>query len=153
MARLGIKKEKEKEQQIKTGYLICKTCNQKRELYLFNRQNKDNKTYYKDNKCKVCITGKIPKPNKNTLLGITKTPKTFTLKKNIRLSLEAKKFVKRLIMMKGYIDSVEAFKLVHYHINTFGYVDRLIIDVEKELTTMFIELLEVYKRDKIENNI
>jgi len=50
--------------------------------------------------------------------------------------------------MKGYIDSVEAFKLVHHHIETFGFVERLILDIETELTLMFTELLSVYKRDK-----
>lgn len=153
MARLGIKKEKEKEQQIATGYLTCKTCFKERELYLFNRQIKDNKTYYKNKKCKICLTGRIPKPNKNTLLGITKTPRALKIKKNVILSLEAKDFVKRVIFMKGYIDQVEAFQLVDHHINTFGYVDRLIISTELELTTMFLELLEVYNRDKKENNI
>lgn len=153
MARLGIKKEKEKEKQIATGYLTCKTCLEKRELYLFNRQIKDNKTYYKNKKCKICLTGRIPKPNKNTLLSITKTHRALKIKKNVILSLEAKDFIKRVIFMKGYIDSVEAFKLVDHHINTFGYVERLILDTELELRTMFIELLEVYKRDKKENNI
>lgn len=151
--RLGIKKEKEKEQQIATGYLTCKTCLEKRELYLFNRQIKDNKTYFKNKKCKICLTGRIPKPNKNTLLGITKTPRALKIKKNVILSLEAKDFIKRVIFMKGYIDSVEAFQLVDHHINTFGYVERLIIDTELELTTMFIELLEVYKREENKNNI
>ena len=145
--RLGLEKELEKEEQIKTGYLICKTCLLSRELYLFNRQIKSNKTYYKNKKCKICATGKIPKVYKTTLEGKIREPKLLKIKSNITLSLDAKEFVKRVIYMRGYVDSVEAFQLVDHHINTFGYVDRLIISTELELTTMFIELLEVYKKD------
>jgi hypothetical protein len=51
--------------------------------------------------------------------------------------------------MRGYIDQVQAFQLAHYHIETFGFVERLIVNTELELTTMFRELLEVYKREEI----
>ena len=51
--------------------------------------------------------------------------------------------------MRYYIDSIEAFKLVHYHINTFGHLERLIVNTEEELTIMFTELLEVYKKEKV----
>ena len=147
MPRLGKEKELEKDKEIASGYLICKTCNEKRELTLFNRQIKSDKTYYKNKRCKICITGKEPKLNKVTIGDKIRQPKQLKIKKNVILSLEAKLFIKRVILMKGYIDSIEAYKLAHYHIETFGYIERLIIDVEKELTTMFLELLEVYRRD------
>ena len=151
--RLGIEKEKEKEKQIATGYLTCKTCLEKKELYYFTRVAKDNKVYYQDRKCKKCYNGREIKINKTLLDSKIKNHKQIKIKSNVRLSLEVINFVKRVIFMKGYIDSVEAFKLVHYHINTFGYVDRLILDIETELTIMFQELLEVFNRDKNKNNI
>jgi hypothetical protein len=143
--RLGKDKELEKEKQIESGFLMCKNCNTLKPLYYFGRQKKDDKTYYKDNKCKVCLTGREPKLYKTTLEGEIRAPKQLKIKSDMRLSPEAKDFVKRVIYMKGYIDSVEAFKLVHYHIETFGYNERLILDTELELTIMFKELLEVYK--------
>jgi hypothetical protein len=146
--RLSKELELKKDNEIASGYLTCKTCNEKRELYLFHRQIKTNKTYYKDKKCKICITGKEPKLYKTTLEGKIRAPKTFIIKNNIRLSPDAKQFIKRVIIMKGYIDSIEAYKLAHYHIETFGYIERLIVDTELELSVMFKELLEVFKRNK-----
>jgi hypothetical protein len=143
--RLGFEKEKEKEEQIESGFLMCKNCNTLKPLYYFNKQKKDDKTYYKDNKCKVCKTGREPKLYKTTLEGEIRAPKQLKIKSDIRLSPEAKEFVRRVIYMRGYIDSVEAFKLVHHHISTFGHNERLILDTELELTIMFKELLEVYK--------
>jgi hypothetical protein len=151
--RLGKDKELEKDKQIESGFLMCKNCNTLKPLYYFNKQKKDDKIYYRNNKCKVCKTGREPKLYKTTLEGEIRAPKQLKIKSDIRLSLEAKEFVRRVIYMRGYIDQVEAFKLVHYHIETFGYIERLILDTELELNTMFIELLEVYKRGKNKNNI
>ncbi len=152
--RLSKEKQLEKDTEIASGYLTCKTCNNKRELKLFNRQIKNDIVYYKSKRCKICTTGREPKVQNKILIGdITKTHRKFIIKKSVRLSPDAKLFIKRVIFMKGYIDSVEAFKLVHYHINTFGYIDRLILDIESELTLMFTELLEVFNRDKNKNNI
>jgi hypothetical protein len=147
--RLGKEKELEKEKQIESGLLVCRNCNTLKPLYYFNKQMKDDKIYYRNNKCKVCKTGREPKLNKTTLEGEIRAPKQLKIKSDIRLSLEAKEFVRRVIYMRGYIDSVEAYKLAHYHIETFDYVERLIINTELELTTMFRELLEVYKREEI----
>jgi hypothetical protein len=147
--RLGKDKELEKEKQIESGLLVCRNCNTLKPLYYFSRLRKDDKIYYRNNKCKLCITGREPKLNKTVLEGEIRAPKQLKIKSDIRLSLEAKEFVRRVIYMRGYIDSVEAFKLVHHHIETFGFVERLIINTELELTTMFRELLEVYKREEI----
>lgn len=153
MPRLGKEKELEKEKEIASGYLICKMCNEKRELHLFNRQIKTEKVYYKTNKCKVCVTGKMPRLSKTIIEGKIRDYTKLKIKSDIIISPEAKEFIKRVIYMRYYIDSVEAFKLVHYHIETFGHNDRLILDIEKELTIMFVELLEVYKREQEKNNI
>lgn len=152
--RLGKIKELEKEEQIKTGFLTCKTCLEKKELYYFIRVVIDDNVYYQDRKCKKCSNGgKEININKRLLDSKIKDHKQIKIKSNVRLSLETRNFVKRLIMMKGYIDGVEAFKLVHYHIQTFGYVERLFVNTELELSIMFKELLEVYKRDNEQNNI
>ena len=137
-------KQLQRKKQIETGFLICKTCNQSRELILFHREIKGDKIYHKIKKCKICIAGKYPNLHKSTLTDTLREPKRIKVKKSNILSPEAKEFIKRVIFMRGYIDSVEAFKLVHYHIETFGYIERLILDVEKELTTMFTELLDLY---------
>jgi hypothetical protein len=142
--RLGKDKELEKEKQIESGFLMCRNCNTLKPLYYFSRLRKEDKIYYRNNKCKFCISGREPKLNKTVLEGEIRPPKTFTIKNSIRLSPEAKEFIKRVIYMRGYIDSIEAYKLAHYHIETFDYVERLIINTELELTTMFRELLEVY---------
>ena len=147
--RLGKEKELEKEKQIESGLLVCRNCNTLKPLYYFNKQMKDDKIYYRNNKCKVCITGREPKLNKTTLEGEIRAPKQLKIKSDIRLSLEAKEFIKRVIYMRGYIDQVQAFQLAHYHIETFDFVERLIVNTELELTTMFRELLEVYKREEI----
>jgi hypothetical protein len=151
--RLGKEKELEKEKQIESGLLVCRNCNTLKPLYYFSRLRKDDKIYYRNNKCKLCITGREPKLNKTVLEGEIRAPKQLKIKSDIRLSLEAKEFIKRVIYMRGYIDQVQAFQLAHYHIETFDYVERLIINTELELTTMFRELLEVYKREEIKNNI
>lgn len=153
MSRLGKELELKKEEQIESGFLVCKTCNELKPLYYFNRQMKNDKTYYKNKKCKVCQTGKEPKLYKTSLEGKIREYKTLKIKNDIRLSLEAKEFIKRVIFMKGYIDSVEAFKLVHFHIETFDNNERLITNTELELTIMFQELLKVYKREMNKNNI
>jgi hypothetical protein len=153
MSRLNKELTEKKLKDIESGYLICDTCNTKRELQYFSRQRFDNRWLYKTKKCKFCITGREVKVNKFTLTGKVNKHKPIKVKSNVRLSPEVKEFIKRVIYMKGYIDSVEAFKLVHYHINTFGNIERLIVDIEEEMIIMFIELLEVYKRGKKKNNI
>lgn len=149
MSRLNKELTEQKLRDIETGYLTCETCSTKRELHYFSRQRFGNRWLYKTKKCKFCVTGREVKVSKYTLTtDTTKTYRKFIIKKSIKLSPDVKEFIKRVIFMKGYIDQVEAFKLVHYHIETFGFVERLILDIETELTMMFRELLEVYKRDK-----
>lgn len=153
MSRLNKELTEKKLRDIETGYLTCETCSTKRELHYFSRQRFDNRWLYKTKKCKFCVTGREVKVSKYTLTGEVNKHKPIKIKNSVRLSPEVKEFIKRVIYMKGYIDSVEAFKLVHYHINTFGPLERLIIDIEEEMTIMFIELLEVYKREQVKNNI
>lgn len=138
MTEIKLKKQLE----IESGYLTCRTCNIKRELYNFTREVKYGfKIYYKDKRCKICITGRNPK---------SIAPKTLKIDEHIKLSKDTKEFIKRVIKQRYYIDSIDTFKLAHHHINTFGHFDRLILDIELELTTMFKELLSIYKREEKE---
>jgi hypothetical protein len=50
--------------------------------------------------------------------------------------------------MRGYIEPLEGLILVHYHLETFGYVERLIINTEEELSVMFEELLGIYYKEQ-----
>lgn len=141
--------------QVEEGFLTCKKCNKTRELGYFGRQKykQPDGTYtfvYKVSKCKVCASprGEDVKPHSYTQKCILKKPKLLKAKMNAILSPDCRKFIKRLILMKGYIDSVEAFQLVHYHLETFDYNERLITDTEQELTIMFQELLEIYYKCK-----
>ena len=153
MPRLTKEKTEQKLKDIENGYLICDTCSTQRVLHYFSRQRFGDRWLYKTKKCKFCKTGREVKVSKYTLSGEINKHKPIKPKNNTKLSPDVKEFIKRVIYMRCYIDSVEAFKLVHYHINTFGPLERLIIDIEEEMTIMFIELLEVYKREKKKNNI
>ncbi len=153
MSRLNKELTEKKLKDIETGYLTCDNCNTKKELQYFSRQRFQNRWLYKTKKCKFCATGREVKVNKYSITGEINKHKPIKVKSNVRLSPEVKEFIKRVIYMKGYIDQLEAFQLVDHHINTFGPLERLIIDIEEELTIMFIELLEVYKREQVKNNI
>jgi hypothetical protein len=149
MSRLNKELTEQKLRDIETGYLTCDTCNTKKELQYFSRQRFQNRWLYKTKKCKFCATGREVKVNKFTLTGEVNKHKPIKVKSNVRITPEVKEFIKRVIYMRYYIDSIEAFKLVHYHINTFGHLERLIVNTEEELTIMFTELLEVYKKEKV----
>lgn len=149
MSRLNKELTEQKLRDIETGYLTCDSCNTKKELQYFSRQRFQNRWLYKTKKCKFCATGREVKVNKFTLTGEVNKHKPIKVKSNVRITPEVKEFIKRVIYMRYYIDSIEAFKLVHYHINTFGHLERLIVNTEEELTIMFTELLEVYKKEKV----
>lgn len=144
MSRLNKELTEQKLRDIETGYLTCDTCNTKRELHYFSRQRFGDRWLYKTKKCKFCATGREVKVTKYSLTGEINKHKPIKPKNSVRLSTEVKEFIRRVIFMKGYIDQVQAFQLVNHHINTFGYIERLILDIELELTTMFIELLDLY---------
>ena len=149
MSRLNKELTEQKLRDIESGYLTCDSCNTKKELQYFSRQRFQNRWLYKTKKCKFCATGREVKVNKFTLTGEVNKHKPIKVKSNVRITPEVKEFIKRVIYMRYYIDSIEAFKLVHYHINTFGHLERLIVNTEEELTIMFTELLEVYKKEKV----
>jgi hypothetical protein len=148
MPKLNTEKRIKRKKEIDSGFLTCKTCLESRELFLFNRQVKDTEIYYKTKRCKICVTGKEPNIHKTTLEGKIRDFKTIKIDNDIKLSPDTKSFIKRVIKQRYYIEPVEGFELVNHHINTFGYIERLITNTELELTTMFKELLVIYKREQ-----
>lgn len=155
MGRLKIEDKEELDKQIENGLITCKTCKVRRELGYFGRQKYTNADgsitwSYKVKKCKCCTSprGELVRPHSYTTKSILRAPKKVKLESSVMLSKECKKFLQRLIYMRGYIDQIEAFQLVDHHINTFGYVERLIINTEEELSVMFEELLSIYYKEQ-----
>lgn len=124
--------------------LLCKTCNQEKEPQYFYSQKYTYKgkseLRYATKRCKECTKGKSMK--------IRRFKKELELSKG-NLSLETKEFIKSIIKKRFYIDTIEAYKLAHHHINTFGFSERLYADIEEELSVMLNELLFLYKREEI----
>lgn len=138
---MGRKREVTKED-IQSGYLTCKKCKQKRELVFFYSKkynyNGVNEISYQISKCKIC-------QSKNSSYKV-KSIEVLDISR-FKLSKEAKLFVRRVALLKGNIDIIDAYKLTHYHIETFDYMERQFDSVEQELSTMYKELLKIYKRD------
>jgi len=127
---------------IEAGYLTCKNCKQRRELIFFYSKkynyNGINEISYQTSKCKICQSKNSSYKVKSIeLLDISR----------FKLSKEAKLFVRRISLLKGNIDIIDAYKLTHYHIETFDYMERQFDSIEQELSTMYKELLKIYKRD------
>lgn len=141
------RKRKVSKEDIESGYLTCKSCNQKREIIMFYKKrynyNGLNEVSY-DLKCKIC-------QSKNSSYKV-KNVEVLDMSRFI-LSREAKLFIEKIIKMRGYIDIIDAYRLAHYHIETFDYIDRMFDSTEDELLMMYKELLNIYKKEKTKNNI
>ena len=136
------RKRKVTKEDIESGYLTCRSCNQKREIILFYKKrynyNGLNEISY-DLKCKVCQSKNNTYKVKNTeILNISR----------FNLSKEARLFIRRIILLKGNINIIDAYKLIHYHLETFDYIERQFDSVEQELSMMYKELLKIYDKDK-----
>lgn len=155
MVRLKLEVKERIRKEIEQGVITCSSCGVTRELVYFGKQKYVGKNgevtfSYKYTKCKVCTSPKGEEMKPHSVRSKIKASKEKFSNSNISMSPECKEFIKRVIFMKGYIDVIEAYKLVHYHIETFGYIERLILNTEEELHTMFVELLNVFKeREKI----
>ena len=122
--------------------LTCKNCNQERDLIYFRITRTRGKAYYNKAKCKVCISksGECKvienriKNNQN---------KASELKKNISISNECKTFLEGLKRARGYVDTIMAFQLLHYHIQTFGQTSFLTEDVEEQLNMMVGDFIKL----------
>lgn len=136
------RKRKVTKEDIQSGYLTCNSCNQRRELIFFysKRYNYNglNEVSYQISKCKIC-------QSKNSSYKV-KDIEVLDMSR-LKLSKEANLFVGNLIRKKGYVDILDAYKLAHYHIETFDYMERSFHNTEQELSTMYKELLKVYKKN------
>ena len=134
MPRLSNELEKIKQEQIKSGYLTCNKCKEKRELCLFYKQKKEELIYYKTHKCKVCYTKKVYNEKK------IKRFKRFKPEDSIEVSNDCKLFLKRVKKQSGYLDPVDVYRLANHHINVFGFSERLFPNLKTELNIMLEEL-------------
>ena len=65
------------------------------------------------------------------------------MKKNATLSKDTEVFLKYIKMKKGYVNMLDAFKLAHYFIETFGYIDLDDMEVKDQLILMYEKLLKL----------
>lgn len=128
---------------IESGYLTCGKCKQRRELIFFYckkyKYNGLDEVSYQISKCKIC-------QSKNNSYKV-KDIEVLDISR-LKLSKEANSFMDSLIRKKGYVDMLDAYKLAHYHIQVFDYMERSFHSTEQELSTMYKELLKVYDKDK-----
>jgi len=125
--------------------MLCRTCNEFRELRYFRRSQVDNKCYYTTKKCKVC-------------LGITINENKYENDQYIKpvqskLSDECLLFLERMKLVRGYIDMIDCYKLAHHYTDFFGYRDVFYESMEDELTFMLVELLKQKKKEENEYKI
>lgn len=127
--------------------MICKECNVDREEQYFSKTKNKGKTkdvmpyHFWLKKCKICQGVKVfrgdYKPT-NSNIRIEKK-----MKKNATLSKDTQTFLKHLKMKKGYVNMLDAFKLAHYFIETFGYIDLDDMEVKDQLILMYEKLLKL----------
>lgn len=127
--------------------LRCKECGIEREEQYFSKTKNRGKTadvmpfHYWLKKCKVCQGVKVLKGDyKKTNSNIRIEKK---MKKNTILSKDTQTFLKHLKMKKGYVNMLDAFKLAHYFIETFGYIDLDDMEVKDQLILMYEKLLKL----------
>jgi hypothetical protein len=125
--------------------MICKTCNIEREekyfSYTKSKYNGITKYYFWSKKCKICqgvknVYGRYNKLTKSDRLQNK-------IEDGISLSKEAEVFLNSLKIRNGYVDMVDSFKLAHYFIETFGYIDLDDMEVEDQLILMYEKLLKI----------
>lgn len=127
--------------------LKCKECNIEREAQYFSKTRNKSKTkdvmpfHYWLKKCKICQGVKVLKGDyKQTNSNIRIEKK---MKSNATLSRDTQTFLKHLKIKKGYVNMLDAFKLAHYFIETFGYIDLDDMEVKDQLILMYEKLLKL----------
>jgi hypothetical protein len=124
--------------------LRCNECKELREEEYFSKTKNKGKDKRKPfhfwlKKCKICQGVKVLRGDYNKLDGSTRVERK--IKSNISLSKEAKDFLNELKMSKGYIDMLSAYKLAHYFIEAFGYIDIDDMEIKDQLILMYDKLL------------
>jgi len=126
--------------------MICKECNIDREEQYFSKTKNKGKTkdvmpyHFWLKKCKVCQGVKVIRGDYNKVDGSTRVERK--LKSNVRLSKDAELFLNHLKMKKGYANMVDAYKLAHYFIEVFGYIDIDDMEIKDQLILMYDKLLK-----------
>lgn len=127
--------KKEIKQQVEENNLYCQTCQTKRELKYFRRvRDKKGRYYFYHKVCRLCLskTGRIYEKKVKEI--------TYSLNK------ETEQFLNHLIKQKrGFVDMIDAYKLAHHHVLTFGYQD-VNLTIEDDLLRMTKDLLNVYEK-------
>ena len=117
--------------------LRCRNCNQIKEPKdFYSKSEKFNKKgelrkYYDLSKCRSC-----------------RVETAIYTKRDIEydkayLYKEAYDFMKYISRVRGYIESVDIYKMIDHHINTFGYNEKRLDDSIEEL---YNDLYKVYKQ-------
>lgn len=133
--------------------LQCFTCKEFRELQFFSKTKNKSKSrikipyYYWLKKCKICLGVKTIIGPYNKVDNATRVERKS--KKNISLSPECLKFLNRLKMTRYHVDMLDSFKLAHYFIETFGYIDLDNLEIEDQLLLMLKKLLEINGDNKV----
>lgn len=127
--------------------LRCKECGIEREEQYFSKTKNRGKTkdvipyHYWLKRCKICQGVKVLRGDyKQTNSNIRIEKK---MKKNATLSKDTQTFLKHLKMKKGYVNMLDAFKLAHYFIETFGYIDLDDMEIKDQLILMYDKLLKL----------
>lgn len=127
--------------------LRCKECGIEREEQYFSKTKNKGKTketipyHYWLKRCKICQGVKVLRGDyKQTNSNIRIEKK---MKNNATLSKDTQTFLKHLKMKKGYVNMLDAFKLAHYFIETFGYIDLDDMEVKDQLILMYEKLLKL----------
>lgn len=125
--------KQEIKQQVEENNLFCQTCQTKRELIYFRRvKDKKGRYYFYHKRCKMCLskTGRIYKKELK--------------EKEYILNKETEKFINEIKRKRGFIDMIDAYKIAHHHVLTFGYQD-VNLTVEDDLIRMTKDLVKAYE--------
>ena len=126
--------------------MICKECGIDREEQYFSKTRNRGKTkdvlpfHFWLKKCKLCQGMKSIKGSYNKVDNNTRIERK--IQNGITLSNDTEVFLNGLKMRKGYVNMVDAFKLAHYFIETFGYIDIDDMEIEDQLILMYDKLLK-----------
>jgi len=126
--------------------MICKECNEDRDERYFSKtknkgKNKDVMPYhFWLKKCKICQGVKVLKGSYNKVDGNTRVDRK--LNKKIVLSKDTNIFLNYIKMKRGYVNMVDAYKLAHYFIEAFGYIDIDDMEIKDQLILMYDKLLK-----------
>lgn len=126
--------------------MICKECNVDREEQYFSKTKNKGKTkdvmpyHFWLKRCKICQGVKVLRGDYTKVDGNTIVERK--LKSNVRLSKDTNIFLNYIKMKRGYVNMVDAYKLAHYFIETFGYIDIDDMEIKDQLILMYDKLLK-----------